>query len=767
MAQSLARASTLTAVAVASALAFNSPLMGQASADASDAASDNGQDIDLIALRLNDGENVDLDGRLDDDAWARAVAITDFRTQEPVEGGTPSERTEIRVVYDEDAIYIGAMLYDDPNGILAFQKRRDGYLSADDRFMWIIDTFRDGRTGYFFETTATGVMSDALVTGGSTGGGGQSGRAWDGIWRVQTAILPDGWSIEIRIPFRTLNFDPTSDTWGINFQRTIRRKNEEILWRGYRRNQSLRQPVHAGRLTGLRGMSQGIGIEAVPYAVTNWKNVPEESDPITYPSDIGLDVNYNVTPSLRAGVSVNTDFAEAEVDQRRLNLTRFPLRFPEQRDFFLEGSGVYNFAQGNGADPYFSRRIGLTEGEQIPISYAARLGGQVGRYELGFTQVNTSELESADVDGGTFAGENFTVARVKRGIFEQATIGAVYTRRSTGADPTDQGSLAPKDRHTVGADLYYTTARLFGDKNFTVQAFAAWNSNPDRDVERSNSDLSARGLRLNYPNDVWSGHISYREFGDDYTPAMGFVTRNGFRRVEPKIGWQPRPNIDWIRQFDFSVQFRHLEDIDTGINEEQQLQIKLLSIDLESQDNFDIDLQRQIEFLDERFEISDGVFIEQGDYTNWEWTVQARTASRRVVSANIEIRRGGFWSGDRTQFEVGVDVRPSPGVLLSADIETNNVDLPQGSFDANLFRVAGEWNVTPLASLTGNIQYDDVSEVVGLFMRTRWIVTPGNEVFLVFTQNWQNLGNGLFDDDREFLTLSRGASVKLNYTYRF
>ena len=249
------------------------------------------------------------------------------------------------------------MLYDDPDGILAFQMRRDGFLSTDDRFMWILDTFGDGRTGYFFETNAAGVMGDALISGGGGRGGG--GRAWDGIWRVQTEIRPDGWSLEIQIPFHMLNFDPTSDAWGINFQRTIRRRNEEILWRGYRRNQNLRDPVHAGRLTGLQGMSQGIGLEAVPYAVTNWKNVPEEPDPTTYPSDIGLDINYNVTPSLRAGVSVNTDFAEAEVDQRRLNLTRFPLRFPEQRDFFLEGSGVFNFAPGNGAEPYFSRRIGL------------------------------------------------------------------------------------------------------------------------------------------------------------------------------------------------------------------------------------------------------------------------------------------------------------------------------------------------------------------------------------------------------------------------
>ncbi len=742
--------------------------------------------VDLIALRLESGAAIDMDGRLDEEAWERAIPITDFTQQEPVEGGTPSERTEIRVVYDEDALYIGAMFYDDPEGILVFQKRRDGFLSADDRFMWILDTFGDGRTGYFFETNAAGVMGDALISGGGGrgggggggggfgrggfggggGGGGGGGRAWDGIWQVQTEIRPDGWSLEIQIPFRTLNFDPTSDTWGINFQRTIRRRNEEILWRGYRRNQSLRQPIHAGRLTGLEGMSQGIGLEAVPYAVTNWKNVPEEADPTTYPSDVGLDINYNVTPSLRAGVSVNTDFAEAEVDQRRLNLTRFPLRFPEQRDFFLEGSGVFSFAPGNGADPYFSRRIGLLEGEQIPLNYASRLGGQVGRYELGFFQVGTAELESADVDGGTFAGEQFTVARIKRGIFEQSTIGAIYTRRSTGVDPTDPTARGPKDQHTVGADLEFATSRLFGDKNFAFQAFAAWNSNPDRGVERSISDLSSRGIRINYPNDIWSAHVSYREFGEDYDPAVGFVTRNGFRRIEPRIGWGPRPNIDWIRRFDFSAQFRHLESITTGIAEERQWQFKVFGVNFESQDNIDINLQRQFEYLDSRFEISDGIFIDAGTYANWEQSLSARTAGRRVVSGRVQVRRGGFWSGDRTQFSISLDLRPSPGILLSAQVENNNVDLPQGSFDANLVRVAGEWNITPLANVTGNIQYDDVSKVVGLFMRTRWIITPGNDLFLVFTQNWQNLGGGLFDRDREFQTLSRGASVKLNYTYR-
>ena len=755
--------------------------------------------LDLIALQLESGYAIDVDGRLDEEAWERAIPITDFAQQEPVEGGTPSERTEIRVVYDQDALYIGAILFDDPEGIVVFQKRRDGFLNADDRFMWILDTFQDGRTGYFFETNAAGVMGDALISGrpgagagqasgGSGGGGGGSGgrpgrggrggsggggggggggdRAWDGIWQVETQIRPDGWSLEIQIPFRTLNFDPASDTWGINFQRTIRRKNEEIFWRGYRRNQSLRQPTHAGRLTGLQGMSQGIGLEAVPYAVTNWKNVPGQTDPTTYPSDVGLDVNYNITPSLRSGVSVNTDFAEAEVDQRRINLTRFPLRFPEQRDFFLEGSGVFGFASGNQVDPYFSRRIGLLEGEQVPVDYAGRLGGKAGRYDLGFVHVSTADIESEAADNGVFAGEQFTVARVNRNVLDESTIGAIYTRRATGADPTDPTAAAPADQHTAGADLNYLTARLFGDKNLSLQSFFVWNSNPDPGVERSTSALSARGFRMMFPNDPWRGRVSYRELGEDYSPAMGFVPRNGLRQLQWLIGWRPRPDIDWIRRLHFSVEFRNIEGIVTGLTETRWWQFRVFGLDFESQDNIDINLQHQFDYLDNEFEISDGILIEEGTYANWEWRMSARTASHRVVSGNVQVRRGSFWSGDRTELQIGLDLRPASGILLSVNIENNDIDLPQGSFEANLIRVAGEWNITPLASVTGNIQYDDVSEVVGLFMRTRWILRPGNELFLVFTQNWQNLGDGLFDADRDFLTLSRGASVKLNYTYR-
>jgi hypothetical protein len=710
----------------------------------------------ISAHRISGRADLRLDGRLEEEFWGLAIPISDFTQQEPVEGAQPSERTEVRVAYDESNLYIGAMIFDDPEGILAYQKARDAGLGTDDRFMWILDTFSDGRTGYFFEINAAGLMGDGLL-----GGGGRVGKAWDGIWEVRTSRNSDGWSAEIQIPFKTLNFNPNSDSWGINFQRTIRRRNEEILWRGYRRNQGLFQPIHAGRLTGLRGLSQGVGLEAVPSVVADWKTVPDNADPTTYSGDVSLDLGYSITPSLRSALSINTDFAEVEVDQRRVNLTRFPLRFEERRDFFLEGSGVFSFAERNGASPYFSRRIGLEEGEPIPITYGVRVGGQAGRYELGFFQVRTGTHELAD-GSETLPAEDFTVARVKRTIFSQSSFGAIYTRRATSRD---EGGFQPEDRHTAGVDLNIETATLFEDKNLQFEAFFVWNSNPVPTVDRSLSDLTARGFRLNYPNDVWQAHLSYREFGHEYDPAVGFVNRNGFRRMEPNLTWRPRPDVAWLRRFEFSAQFRYLADLKSGIAEEKQLRLGLFGMEFESGDGFRIQATRQYEDLDSEFEISDGVVIQPGQYTYWEYSLQGRTAEKRRVSVEGQILTGGFWDGDRNQAVIGLTIRPTPGLRIEGDWERNDVDLPGGAFHTDLFRLGGGWDVSPWVSVMGNLQYDNVSEILGFFARARWIVRPGNDIYFVYTHNWQNFGGGLMD--RELVTLSRGGSMKLNYSYRF
>jgi hypothetical protein len=623
--------------------------------------------------------------------------------------------------------------------------------------MWMLDTFLDGRTGYVFEINPAGLMGDAIL------GGGHGGKAWDGIWEVQTTRHAEGWSAEIRIPFTTLNFDPESSDWGINFQRTIRRKNEEILWRGYRRTEGLMRPLHAGRLTGLRNLSQGAGVQAMTSVVAGWRTLPENPDPTTYPRDISFDLGYSITPSLRAAVSVNTGFAEVAVDQRRVNLTRFPLRFQERRDFFLEGSGVYSFAPRSGPSPYFSRRIGLEAGEQVPITYGARFGGQAGRYELGFFQVRTGTHDLTTQDR-TLPTEDFTVARVKRSIFSQSTLGVIYTRRSTARN--NEG-FRPDDRHTVGLDANLETASFLGDKNLQFSAFFVWNSNPEPEVDRSLSDLTARGFRFNFPNDVWQLHLSYREFGHDYRPAVGFVTRNGFRRVEPNITWRPRPAAPWVRRLEFSAQYRYLADLETGIAEEKQLQLKLFGLEFESGDGFRIQATRQYENLDRTFKVSDGIEILEGRYTNWEYSLQGMTAQKRRVSIQGELMTGGFWDGDRKRASLGLTGRPTPGLHVQLDWERNDVDLPRGEFVTNLVRVGGGWDVSPWTSMIGNVQYDNVSEILGLFARLRWILSPGNDLYLVYTHNWQNTGPGLLDRDRDLMTLSKGGSVKLNYAYRF
>lgn len=472
---------------------------------------------ELAAERLRDDERVVLDGWLDEDVWARAVPATEFRQQEPVEGAPPTERTEVRIAFDANNLYIGAHLFDsDPSGIKGFQRRRDAGLGSDDRFMWILDTFRDGRTAYFFEINPAGLLGDGLLRIGS---GGNMSKSWDGIWDVRVRVHDRGWSAEIRIPFRTLNFNPQSETWGINFQRTIRRKSEELMWSGYRRNQGLFLPINAGVLRGLTGISQGLGLEATPYVAASRSTVQGVTDT---GGDLGLDLGYSVTPSLRLAMTVNTDFAETEVDDRRVNLTRFPLFFPERRQFFLEGSSIYSFAGSNGVNPFFSRRIGLVGGEPIPVQFGARLGGQAGAWDVGLLQVRTGAQ-------GEVPTEDFSVARLRRNFFAQSSIGAIYTRRGTDVS----ADVDLPDRHTYGFDLDMSTSTFLRNKNLQFEAFFAAHTESRRGDATTLGDRSARGFRLNYPNNVWQAHVSLREFGDDWNPAVGFAPRRGFRRLQP------------------------------------------------------------------------------------------------------------------------------------------------------------------------------------------------------------------------------------------
>lgn len=700
------------------------------------------------AIRLAPDQQFQLDGKLNESFWQNITPVTNFTQQEPIEGGKPTEKTEIFIAYDDQHLYIGAKLYDsNPDGILAYQKRRNQGLDTDDRFMWILDTFNDGRNAYFFETNPAGLRGDGLLT---VGQGTNLNKSWDGIWNVRVSVTQEGWIAEIIIPFRTLDFDSDQSMWGINFQRTIRRKNEEILWSGWRRNQGIFRPQNAGQLIGLQYMNQGLGLEVVPYTIANTNRAwlsDGTSDDRT--ADAGLDISYNITPNIRTSLTVNTDFAETEVDQRRVNLTRFPLLFSEQRDFFLEGSNIFSFAPASNIIPFFSRRIGLVDGDPIPIQVGTKVLGRRDNTNFGFYQIRTGQQ-------GEVNPEDFTVARVKQNILKESSVGLIYTRRAT----LDEDIL--NDRHTMGTDLELNTSEFLGDKNLQFQAFFVWHNMHTHDENSSFWDRTSRGIRLTYPNYPFYGHVSYREFGEAFNPAVGFAQRVAFRRLQPTIGYeQILGNSQFIRSFGTELRVEYLTNLNFD-PETADVRFTPLILTFESGDQIEVGITRNFERLIFDFDIlRDGsIIIPPNDYYVWSYNVNLQSAGYRKISGGIELIQEGFWSGHRNQYELDFTIRPYPGVNLSVDWSRSDVSLPQVSFQTDLVHLRNNIDLTPNTAFANIVQFDNVSDVLGLYNRFRWTIRPGADLYLVHTWNWIQIND-------QFDPIETQGAIKLSYTHRF
>lgn len=718
----------------------------------------------MTAARLSPSA-IRLDGRLRETAWQTTSGTTQFTQQEPIEGGTPSAQTRIQVLYDDTALYIGATLrYEDRDNVVARKLRRDAGLGSDDRLMWILDTYDDGRTAYFFEINPAGLRGDGLL---STGQGTNINKSWDGIWDVETHRTAFGWTAEIRIPFQSLQFDPQRTAWGFNVQRTIRRKNEEILWAGYPRDEGLFRPRFAGTLQGLTGLSQGLGLEVTPFGLStadrSWASGSASTDVSV---DAGGEIAYALTPTLRSALTVNTDFAEVEVDQRRVNLTRFPLFFPEKRDFFLETSDIYEFAPRSSQYPFFSRRIGLVDGTPVPILAGLRLGGRLGRYNVGVLQVRTREKSGVPADSLTLPPEDFTAARLSRHFGEENEIGVIYTRRATHSEAVDAGNDRYferfQDRHTLGVDLSLGTSTFLGDKNLQFQAFFVGHNAPLRRDTSSLGQRTTRGLRINYPNDPWFAHTSYREFGTAYDPAVGFVFRRGFRRLQPTIGYQPSlEGSNVIRRLGFDLSAEYLTDLALQ-PQTVSLNATPLEVQFESGDFVGLRLSRDFERLQAPFDIlgTDSIVLPAGTYATYSGSIRGRTARYRVLSGDARLQHGGYWSGTRTRLSTGLTVRPLLGVSVGADWTYTQADLREGTFHTHVVRVDGSLDLSADLALTTQVQYDNLSDRLGLFTRLRWIVEPGSDLFLVYRRNWRAL-------DRRLTPLAGTATAKLTYSIRF
>ncbi len=706
-----------------------------------------------------------IDGAPDEAVWQKAAPATNFLQRDPDNGAAATERTEVRVIFDRDRLILGVTCHDsEPDRLLGNQMQRDQSFEADDRFMFAIDPFFDGRTGYFFEINPSGAMGDGLIggpTGGGFGGfGGEMEKSWDGIWLARVRQTADGWTAEIEIPFKTVNFNPDTETWGANFQRTVRRKNEESLWTGWLRDEGLTRMSNAGRIGGITGISQGLGLDLKPYLLGSATAAPGRNAPaIIGDWDLGLDGFYNVTPALKANFSVNTDFAETEVDERRTNLTRFPLFFEEKREFFLDGANFFEFPGGD-ESPFFSRRIGLNAGEPQPIVYGAKLTGQAGPYDIAFLQVRTSE-EDLTIDGVPLQlkREDFTVGRVKRRFGSQSSAGLIYTRRAAGESIVDP-------RHTAGADVTIATPDFVGGSTLDSGAWYVHTSKPaflnEEGEQPPNGGSYSYGWDASVSRDPYSAEISFKEVQPAYDAAVGFTPRRNYRNWNPELNWSPRfENHRWIR----GIQLRADADINTSLRNQvidRNISLTPMEIEFHSGDSIETQLFKQTENLDDDFEISDGVILPAGSGFDWlRYQIGFDTAEHRVVSGRAEYSFGNFWNGDRRELSLDVTLRPRPGLFLHFSSEFNDVNLPQGSFVTKLYRLDARTQFNPWISLSNNVQYDTESSELGWQLRFRWIQKPGDDVFFIWTQNWRDeFGN-------RFASLDRRGVAKIVRTIRF
>ena len=698
-----------------------------------------------VALARRTTETIRIDGRLDEVAWQRADPIGPLRQREPIENSEPSEETSVRVLYDDTALYIAVVCHDrSTDGIVSTQLTRDANLDVDDRITIVLDPFFDHRNGFFFQVNPAGARSDGQVSNNSE----RLSLDWDGIWNASARISDEGWVAEIEIPFKTLRFKPEQSVWGFNVERQIKRRQETDRWAAPRQNIWIGNFAEAGRLEGLDGIRQGLGLDVRPYLSGGEGNSGGEFTG-------GIDIFQNITPNLNAAVTVNTDFAETEADIRQVNLTRFPLFFPEKRTFFLEGAGVFDIAGlANTTDirPFFSRRVGLVEdvtGDTVtvPLRVGVKLTGRQSDYNVGILDVETGSQLDPLLPGGFVERQNLIAARVSRNIFQQSWIGGIVTH----GNPTGSGSNT-----LVGADARFATSTFRGDKNLSLALYLL-----GTDDQASATRASAGGFTIDYPNDRWDVALSWKQIGDNFQPSVGFVPRTGIRKTDLNMAFQPRPESWGIRQFFFEFRPTYITNLQNRV-ENWRIFIAPFNTRTESGEHLEWNYIPEFEHLDAPFEIATNIIVPAGSYRWTRYRAEANSATKRPWVIDAALWWGGFYGGTRRQVEFGVTLKPNTHVALSMRTERNDVTLPQGSFYTQILTVRADYNFTADVSWANLAQYDNESRIAGLQSRFRWILQPGNDLFLVLNRGWYRT----LDDNRFEPSFDRG-SAKLQYTFRF
>lgn len=671
---------------------------------------------------------ITVDGVLDEPVWTSAPAIGDLVQRQPAPGLAPTERTRVTLLRDRDNLYIGIVAYDsEPGKIIGTQMERDAGLGSDDRIEILLDTFRDQRSAFYFATNPAGALVDGLTFGDA-----QLNTEWDAIWQARTRRTEEGWVAELAIPFRSLTFPAGSSVWGFNVSRSILRKLEDDRWSAARLDTRFLQVSEAGQITNLGGLTQGLGFDLRPFLAGSWLHLAATGDDQTRRRP-GFNAFYNLTPNLKLTGTFHTDFGETEVDARQINLQRFSVLFPEKRAFFLEGAGVFNFPSAGptpaggvpaaGADvfPFFSRRIGLLGGLEVPLDAGIKLTGTVGRNDVGVLGVRTGQVAGAVDDKGYFVG------RFKRNLLRQSYVGAIVTSGNPATGLSGQ---------TYGADLSLATSRLLGgSRNLVVTAYGARSVTPDV----PGRDFSY-GYSVEFPNDRFAGQVAMREIQANFNPALGFVQRSNVRMLRAAGSWNPRPKrLLNIQQMFHDVYFTRFTRLDVGLVESWNVYATLLDWHFKSGDSSHavLDFNPTYERLFESFEISPGVVLPPGEYRFTRFrSSPIATAPKRRLSGTAAVVFGNYWSGTAEQVTTGLTYKVPPWFTASLNTNQTFAHLPQGDFLARIVTANVDYSASPMLSFSNLVQYDNRSRNLGWQSRVRWTQKPGNDLFISFNQGW-------------------------------
>ncbi len=689
-----------------------------------------------------------IDGIISEEIWMKSSPVTSFIQREPQNGQAFTQKTEAYFGFDQHNLYIAFRCYGDPENITANELARDVSLGNDDRIQIILDTYMDKRNGYWFQVGPRGSIGDAIVSEN----GAAFNKAWDGLWTGKAQIHSEGWDCEMAIPFKTLGFAKDTDQWGVKLIRHYMKNQEIGYWPVANLNSHKFQVSDAGIMEGLEGISQGVGLDVVPYGLAGTDYTKEEGK-VTPVANAGLEAYYNITSNLKAAITLNTDFAQTEVDDQEINLTRFRLFYPEKRDFFLDGANYFNFGiTGERANaystrliPFFSRRIGLdSTGNPIPVLYGGKLTGQAGKWNIGAMYMKDQRQD--------WQNSNFVVSRISRNFGDQSQVGMISTFGN---------SIKDTPNYLLGLDLRLGTSKFMGDKNmaFTLYGLKSSTQFADPDVENQGREL-AFGAEFVYPNDLLYFRLGHMQIQENFVAGVGFVPRPGVRESYGEVKVGPRPERWGIMQIQVGTGIDHIAGFDNQLLTREWTASPFL-VRFLTGDQVGWDMTSSYEYLSEAFSIYEDYVIPAGEYSFFWQKVSLHSAQRRKLWGTLDYRFGGFFNGTRNEIRLKAGYKVVVPVFVGGELIRNKVTFTEDDgFIAYIYRVNLNILFSPDITLYNFVQYDNQSNRMGWQSRFQWILKPGREIFLV----WNSIAS---DPYERFQMEEANARLKVKFTIRF